>query len=92
MTVIDPDPFAEYRRLALEGGVNEEELEREIARMRREGEALDRGICPQCGTTITKRIDPRQVGDVPLPGTWVNYRCPCGYMVDRKEAVAGIAS
>jgi predicted RNA-binding Zn-ribbon protein involved in translation (DUF1610 family) len=47
--------------------------------MRREGESLDRGACPSCGAAITGKIDPRQV----------NYRCACGYKVDRKELVAG---
>lgn len=91
MTVLK-DPYADYRRCLLEGGVSEKAAEAIIEGMKREAVALDRGLCPDCGTKVFRRVDPRQTGASELPGTWVNYRCGCGYKADRKEAVPGISS
>ena len=49
---------------------------------------LRAGICPSCGGTPTRRVDPRQVGDKGgHPGMWVNYRCTCGLVRDVVEEV-----
>lgn len=91
-TLIEPDPYAEYIAAARAIGCDEDELQVEVARMRTERAALDRGECPICGKPVKGTVDPRQAGDTKYPGTWVNYRCPCGLLVDRKEAVAGKTS
>lgn len=51
---------------------------------------LAAGICPECGKsgTVTRRVDPRQDGTKGgHPGSWVNYRCPCGFAEDHVEQV-----
>jgi hypothetical protein len=90
--IIEDDPFAEYIAAARLIGCDEAELQAEVARMRAEGAALDRGECPRCGAPVNGTVDPRQAGDTKYPGTWMNYRCPCGLLVDRKEAIAGQTS
>lgn len=81
----DVDKWAPYRQACRKEGVSEEEIEREIARMRAEAQALDAGACPNCAQEILGCVDPRQVGDKPNGTRWMNYRCKCGYMVDRAE-------
>lgn len=46
---------------------------------------FDRETCPDCGKKVTRQVDPRQAGPKPFPGTWVNYRCECGYARDYVE-------
>jgi hypothetical protein len=88
MGVVERDPFAEYKKCLRDEGESEETIERTVAKMIRDGEMIDRGLCPECGGGLSRRIDPRQVGLPEQPGTWVNYRCAgCGYMADRKEAL-----
>lgn len=47
--------------------------------------AINAGRCPNCDGPINRRVDPRQAGAEFIDGTWINYRCSCGYMMDRKE-------
>jgi hypothetical protein len=90
--IIEKDPYAEYIAAARAIGCDEDELQAQVAIMRAESAALDRGECPKCGKPVKVTVDPRQAGPTKHPGTWVNYCCPCGLLVDRKEAVAGHAS
>lgn len=80
MTIIE-DGYARYRRLCLDAGLPETEIDAEIAKMKRETAALDMGRCPKCNAKISRQRD-----EPSLPGTWFNYRCAaCKYMVDRCE-------
>lgn len=49
-------------------------------------EKLNRLECPTCGGELSHKLDPRQSGAHPMPGgKWHNYRCTCGFMIDRVE-------
>lgn len=50
-------------------------------------EKLERKECPTCSGSLTRTKDDRQSGCLgPFPkGEWFNYRCACGYFVDRVE-------
>jgi hypothetical protein len=79
------DKYEEYAKHLLSIGASQVEATEAAAHMREEDQSLGRRICPRCGAGIGRREDPRQVGVPELAGTWFNYRCRCGYMVDRKE-------
>ena len=53
---------------------------------REEDENLARLECPRCSGPVTRKLDDRQQGPHGFPGgEWYNYRCGCGYMMDRVE-------
>lgn len=77
-----------YRRYLLDNGATPEGAERIIAEQLRQEAHVDNMICPGCGGKLTRRLDPRQAGPVIVDGgRWHNYRCPCGFAVDRHEVV-----
>ena len=60
----------------------------ELSREERVRGALSRGECPTCGEEVSRRIDPRQKGHKGgHQGSWVNYRCSCGFARDYVEPV-----
>ena len=74
-------------------GVSHAEAMRLVEQLDREGADLDAMRCPDCKseTTLTKNVDPnRQAGfsGIHPHGVWVQYRCSCGFMVDRKEPLS----
>lgn len=50
---------------------------------------LATGVCPKCSQPgITATRDERQAGAPPgVAGMWVQYRHPCGYMIDAFETL-----
>ena len=87
MTVTDK--YENYRQAALAGGAHIAEIDREIENTRAEDAKIDAGVCPRCGGTLTRTLDPRQAGSTEVAGKWFNYRCvaKCGWMADRCEPV-----
>ena len=79
------DRYRDYEKRLRDGGIPQDQCRRIIDDCIREDAFLDRQICPRCKGRLGRSEDPRQVGVSELAGTWFNYRCPCGYMVDRKE-------
>lgn len=86
---VSKDEYDSFRAHALEGGVPADAVERAIDEMKAEGAKIDAGICPSCGSKLTRTLDPRQAGPTELAGKWFNYRCTerCGWFADRCEPV-----
>ena len=78
MPIVEQDPYAEYRRIALEAGADPAECEAAIAEMRRERACVAEGVCPKCGSEVTREVDRSQHGPTSVPGVWVSYRCHDG--------------
>ena len=67
-------------------GVPEAHIVAFLSENRRVNACLDRGMCPECGAKVTRNEDPRQAGFTSVKGgNWHNYRCSCGYLIDRVE-------
>ena len=66
-------------------GVPESEIAEIVTNFEREDAALDARKCPQCGSDIQRTLDPRQAGQKCDDQAWFNYRCNCGFMMDRAE-------
>ena len=57
MPIVEQDPYAEYRRIALEAGADPAECEAAIAEMRRERACVAEGVCPKCGShKVTQKL------------------------------------
>ncbi len=69
--------YEKYRIKLLDNGISEEGAYQAVMQMIKEDKLLDAKICPDCGTEILFKKD--------LSGTRVEYRCACGFMVDREE-------
>ncbi len=70
-------------------GLTDAEWQMFLNEMEAHDEALRKRTCPKCGSPLTKRLDPRQVGESEALGLWYNYRCTlrgCGFAVDQREA------
>lgn len=69
-------------------GVTDAEWKEFLQEIEKNEEALRKLVCPDCGSPLTKQLDPRQAGVSEAPGLWYNYRCTsqCGFLVDQKEA------
>lgn len=85
------DPLDNYKKALLDAGVSETTADSVIADARAEHAKIDAGICPNCGSKITKMLDPRQSGPTEVAGKWFSYRCgnprECGWFMDRCEPV-----
>jgi predicted RNA-binding Zn-ribbon protein involved in translation (DUF1610 family) len=83
------DKYENYRQALLAGGAPADQVEAAIADMKAEDVKIDAGICPKCGSKITRTLDRRQDGPTEVAGKWFNYRCiaKCGWFVDRCEPV-----
>lgn len=82
-------------------GFAEEDIQEGLARDQRDFDALEKGLCPECGAPVRRTISPHQHGVVSPelgPGGWVSYRCStqppigqsrpkgtCEYMLDQWE-------
>lgn len=77
-----------YRSLLLRAGVSSTDADRCISELLRQEAMVDNGLCPKCGSELHRRLDPRQAGPAIVHGgRWHNYRCACGFAVDRHEVV-----
>lgn len=85
------DKYENYRHGARACGASEADIELAVADMKAMDEKIDAGICPRCGSKITRMEDPRQAGPTEVAGKWFNYRCgnprACGWFADRCEPV-----
>ena len=81
--------YDSFREHALAGGASASEVDDIIEVMKAEGEKIDALICPNCGSKLTRTLDPRQAGETEIAGKWFNYRCTrrCGWFADRCEPV-----
>lgn len=90
MTVIK-DKYDIYRTSLLDLGISETDANKAVEEMRAEDAKIDAGVCPKCGSKITRIEDPRQAGPTKIAGKWFNYRCgnprACGWFADRCEPV-----
>ncbi len=78
----------EVRASLMTHGMSAADIDATEVEWTREFECLDRRVCPKCGQAVSRRIDPRQAGSKEDEAArWVNYRCTCGYMIDRAEQV-----
>lgn len=81
-----------YSALLRESGTDEGEVQLAIWKVKLEDAALGAGRCPSCCRPVARRVDPRQDGHNATPGgVWINYRCSCGYLMDRAEVPDGRA-
>jgi len=67
------------------GGLSDAETEEYIEDARKLTECLDKRECPECKGKLSRKLDPRQAGPTSCAGSWFNYKCSCGYIVDRIE-------
>ena len=83
------DKYEDYKRALLEGGAPADKVEAVIADMKAEDAKITAGYCPNCGSPLTRVMDPRQAGSTQVAGKWFNYRCiaRCGWFADRCEPV-----
>lgn len=85
------DRYDNYRAGLLAGGASETDAHKAVEEMRAEDAKIDAGVCPKCGSKITRIEDPRQAGSTGIAGRWFNYRCgnprSCGWFADRCEPV-----
>ena len=85
---MSPEARAQYFEAGRAAGLPDSEIEAAIAESDRVHAALDAGRCPQCSNAIQRERDRRQAGPHNVPGgVWFNYRCACGYHIDRAEPV-----
>jgi len=80
--------YSRYRDGLLVAGFSTKEMDELIGDMQREDELLDKLVCPKCGGQLTRSCDGRQSGCSQVPGNWNNYRCACGFMLDRVDPVS----
>lgn len=78
--------YEAYAELLKKRGMDDEEIFADIERHIEEDKKLDARICPKCGGPLERKVDERMAG----PGraddqVWINYRCPCGFLLDRAE-------
>lgn len=87
------DKYDNYRAGLLAGGVSETEADSAIRDMKVEDTKIDAGVCPKSSDSpnarhvLTRTLDRRQAGPTEIAGKWFNYRCTCGWFVDRCEPV-----
>jgi len=69
-------------------GVTDAEWKEFLQKIDTYEEALRKRVCPDCGSALTKQLDPQQAGDSDAQGLWYNYRCTsrCGFFMDQREA------
>jgi DNA-directed RNA polymerase subunit RPC12/RpoP len=81
--------YDSFRERALAGGATASEVDDAIAFMKAEDKKIDAGACPDCGSKITRTLDPRQSGPTEVAGMWFIYRCTrsCGWFTARCEPV-----
>lgn len=77
--------YKAYAQALREGGVPERRVQEILQEAQRVDLALNSGRCPTCGRPISATTDPRQAGFANVPGGWVNYRCLCGFAIDRRQ-------
>ena len=76
----------EVERAFKSAGLGQSEIDSFVRDHNETAEHLDRGVCPMCKSgPIRRTLDPRQTGTTQSAGSWFNYRCPCGFMLDVKE-------
>lgn len=83
------DKYENYRKALLDGGAPEDQVNGVIEDMKAEDAKIDACICPRCGFSLTRSLDPRQAGPTEVAGKWFKYRCTakCGWFADRCEPV-----
>ena len=74
-----------YMALLATGAVSEKKALKIATDAEREADLLEAGKCPMCGGPISRKLDARQAGYCAYGGVWYNYRCTCGFMIDRSE-------
>lgn len=80
--------YTAYAAGLLAAGMSKEDVDAEVERHLREDACLAKCVCPKClSPNLHKKTDNRQAGPTSLPGSWVNYRCACGFMMDVVEDV-----
>lgn len=77
--------YASWIEGARYAGVSEADITAQVEEFEHVDSHLDRGLCPKCKTKIVGEVDGDQSGPSKVAGVWVNYRCKCGYALDRKE-------
>ena len=85
VTVRDRDSYETYRQLLIKAGVSEKEADRLIDAQLEEDRHIVNGDCPKCGNRLTRKLDACQAGPTSVSGKWFNYRCDCGFLLDRVE-------
>lgn len=76
---------AEVRSALIASGMAEKDVDEFYAWDAKMNDFIERRVCPTCGGALSRKVDDRQAGESIGEGLWVNYRCPCGFMMDRKE-------
>lgn len=70
-------------------GVTDKEWQQFLVQIEKNDECLLKRVCPDCGSKLTKMLDPRQDGPTLAEGSWFNYRCTnpagCPFFVDQCE-------
>ena len=88
---VHTDKYENYREALLAGGAPADQVDAVIADLKAEDQKIDAGICPKCGSKLTRILDRRQDGPTEVAGKWFNYRCgnprECGWFADRCEPV-----
>jgi hypothetical protein len=72
-----------YQEALRAAGLDQKTVNKIVQADARQNE-LDNRTCPSCGGLLSREVDFRQDGYKP-GGTWVKYRCRCGFMMDRAE-------
>jgi hypothetical protein len=62
------DKYSNYRSAALAGGASPIDVDREIVRMQAEDARIQMGVCPRCGSKISRTLDGRQDGPTKIAG------------------------
>lgn len=76
-----------YKQTLINMGVPEDEAQRAQDHLDSLDAACNAMMCPKCGLGLSRTVDGRQVGIKDPASSWVQYRCRCGFMLDRAEVL-----